>query len=91
MVVKENTPKTFSWIGHIYAPWIFKGHHHLVFEPYGETGGNEQCKLLSYEDYKGVLAWFFLLFFRESTEQGYIQMNEDLKVKSEAIARGTRL
>ena len=89
LVVKENTPERFSWMGHIRPAWIFKGHHFLKFEPYGEVGGNEetlQCKLVSYEKFTGILAWFFLLFFREWTERGYIEMNKGLKDKAETIA-----
>jgi hypothetical protein len=92
LVVKENTTKTFSWAGNIGPPLIFKGHHFMKFEPYGEMGANEetlQCKLLSYEKFSGILAWFFLLFVREWTEQGYIAMNKSLKDKAETMARGT--
>jgi len=90
LVVKENTPDTFSWMGHIGSPCIFKGHHFLKFQPYGEVRGNEeplQCQLVSYEKFSGILACFFLLFFREWTENGYIEMNKNLKDKAETIAR----
>ena len=92
LVVKENTLETFSWTGYIGAPWIFKGHHFLNFEPYGEGGGNEetlQGKLVAYEKFSGILEWDFLLFIREWTENGYIEMNKGLKYKAETIARGT--
>ena len=92
LVVKENTPTTFSWIGHIGPSWICKGHHFMKFEPYGEVGGNGetlQCKVLSYEKFSGLLAWFILPFFREATEQGYIEMNRNLKDRVETIAKGT--
>ena len=64
----------------------------MKFEPYGEVGENGealQCKLLSYEKFSGLLAWFYLLFIREWTEQGYIEMNRDLKDKAETMARAT--
>jgi hypothetical protein len=91
MIVRENTPDTFSWTGNIGPSWSCKGHHTLKFEPYGEVGGNGetgQCKLLSYEKFTGLFARLILLFIRESTEQGYIQMNKDLKERAEAIVRG---
>src|SRR5271154_6650035 len=92
LVVKENTPKTFSWMGHIGPSWSCKGHHFLKFEPYGEMGASGetlQCKLLSYEKFSGIFAWFILLFIRDWTEEGYIEMNKGLKDKAETIARGT--
>jgi hypothetical protein len=91
MVIKENTPETFSWVGHIGPSWICKGHHHMKFEPYGKVGENGetlQCKLLSYEEFSGLLAWFILLFIREGTKQGYIEMNRCLKEKAESTGKG---
>jgi hypothetical protein len=91
MVVKDNTPKRFSWTGHIGPAWVFKGHHFLDFEPYGAVGGNGetvQCRLLSYEKFTGALAWFYMPFFRKWTENGYIAMNNDLKAKTEGIVGG---
>jgi len=91
LVVVNNTPKRFSWKGHIGPRWVFRGHHFLDFEPYGEMGANgetSQCKLLSYEKYGGILASFYLLFFRKWTENGYIEMNNGLKDKAERMARG---
>jgi len=64
----------------------------LKFEPYGEVGASGetlQCKLLSYEKFSGIFAWFILLFIRDWTEQGYVEMNKGLKDKAETIARGT--
>ena len=55
----------------------------------GASGETLQCKLHSYEKFSGIFAWFILLFIRDWTEQGYIEMNKDLKDKAETLARGT--
>ncbi len=84
----ENTSDTFNWIGVLSRGWIFQGHHFFKFEPFGEVGGNGEtmgCRLVQDEEFSGIAAWLLWLFIRKDTEKGFVEMNEGLKVKAEAM------
>jgi hypothetical protein len=88
-VVSENTPERFSWVGNLFADWIFGGEHCFDFEPLGDMGENGEtisCKLCQYETFRGLLSWLILFFIREMTEQGFNEMNVALKKKAESMA-----
>lgn len=85
----ENTSDTFNWIGVLLGGWFFQGHHIFKFEPFGEEGENGEtrgCKLVQDEVFSGIAAWLLFLLIGKDTEKGFIEMNEGLKVKAEAMA-----
>jgi hypothetical protein len=87
--VQENKPDTFNWIGVLFGGWFFQGHHFFNFEPYGEVGENGEtvgCKFVQFEDFSGIAAWLLFLLIKKDTEKGFIEMNEGLKGKAEAMA-----
>ena len=84
----ENTSDTFSWIGILLGGWFFQGHHFFRFEPFGEVsedGETRGCKLVQEEEFSGIAAWVLGMLIRRDTERGFVEMNEGLKVKAEAM------
>jgi hypothetical protein len=43
------------------------------------------CRLVQDEEFSGIAAWLLWLFIRKDTEKGFVEMNEGLKVKAEAM------
>jgi hypothetical protein len=71
--------KEFRWLGHLGFSGVFDGEHYFLLE----TNENGSTTLVQGEDFKGVFSWLLLQFIRESTEQGFNDMNEALKKRVE--------
>jgi len=82
-VLTFETNEEFRWLGHMGVRGLFDGEHFFRLEP-TPAGGTV---FVQGEKFKGFFAHPLLAFIRTSTEQGFIEMNEALKVRVEATAK----
>jgi hypothetical protein len=68
------------WLGHLVVPGIFDGEHHLLIQ----EESADRVTFVQEETFKGVLIPFTGKML-DKTEQGFVQMNEALKSRAEAI------
>lgn len=78
-VVKSAVPgREFRWLGRMFVPGIFDGHHQFVLE---DT--DQGTRFVHRESFSGLLAGFVLRTMGEAIRKGFIQMNEALKERAE--------
>ncbi len=78
-VLKVEPNREFRWLGHLGIPGIFDGEHIFEIEPEGDSS----CRFIQREEFRGVLAPLMLLMIGNSTERGFNEMNQALKVRVE--------
>jgi hypothetical protein len=70
-----------KWLGHLFIPGIFDGEHHFLIHEMSA----DRVSFVQEEVFKGVLIPFTGEML-DSTRQGFEQMNEALKNRTEAVA-----
>jgi hypothetical protein len=79
--VLEALPnRSLRWLGHLGLRGVFDGEHSLQIEPVGEN----QVRFVQSEHFSGALATMLLRLIGPGTQQGFLAMNEALKVRAEA-------
>ncbi|WKN40766.1 SRPBCC domain-containing protein [Tunicatimonas pelagia] len=75
--VEEN--RRLEWLGHLWIPGIFDGHHIFVIEEIAP----QQVKLIQQEKFSGLLRGLIMKQAGETTQAGFIAMNRALKERAE--------
>lgn len=78
-VLEVETNKSFRWLGSLFVKGIFDGEHCFYLK---ELNPNKTL-LVQKENFRGILAGITLRYIGEQTEQGFVAMNEALKVMAE--------
>ncbi|MBU0992939.1 MAG: SRPBCC domain-containing protein [Proteobacteria bacterium] len=79
--------KTFAWTGHVVAPWFAEGEHIFEIEPVSK----DRIRHVHRQIFTGLISplmGFGLLSLR--TREGFIRMNEALKVLAEKTESQSR-
>ena len=71
--------RELRWIGHLGTRGIFDGEHRFRIEPMG----SDRVRFVQEERFSGVLAPLIMRFIRDSTMQGFAEMNAALKTRAE--------
>ena len=79
-VKSADENKVLSWLGHTLLPGIFNGQHSFIL-----TENNNGCLLVQKEVFSGLLAPLLFFLIKNSTEDGFKQMNAALKHRAEQI------
>jgi hypothetical protein len=77
-VVKE---KEFRWLGRLLIPGIFDGEH--IFEI--KDNGDRATTFVHREIFRGILVPVLWNKLAQDTENGFVSMNESLKLRAEEI------
>jgi hypothetical protein len=75
--VEEN--HRLEWLGHLWIPGLFDGHHIFIIEELGP----QQVKLTQKEKFSGLLRGLVMRQIAETTQAGFIAMNRALKERAE--------
>ena len=78
-VLNVEPGKEFRWFGHLGIPGIFDGDHIFSIEPLGD----ESVRFVQKDKFTGIFASLILRSIESATRQGFSEMNEALKVRSE--------
>lgn len=81
-VLRSQATREFRWRGRLGLPRIFDGEH--IFELSPTPGGGTQ--LVHREEFRGLLVSPLLAWIGNSTQAGFVAMNEALKARVEARA-----
>lgn len=71
--------RELRWLGRLWVPGLFDGEHAFRIEPRAEGSS----RFVQAETFRGVLVPLFVVTLRK-TRQGFVAMNEALKVRAEA-------
>lgn len=69
----------FDWIGHLFIPGLFDGHHYFKIESIHAN----QVKLIHGENFSGILSAYILRKIGNDTRDGFVKMNHALKARAE--------
>ena len=69
----------FRWLGHFLLPGIFDGEHYFIIEAISSV----QVRFIHGERFTGLLVKLFKSSLETAIKQGFIAMNEALKIKAE--------
>jgi len=82
-VVQRVEPMVyFDWIGHLFLPGIFDGHHYFKIQ----TISDSRVKLIHGELFSGILSSFIFRKIRNDTRLNFAKMNQALKNEVEKSA-----
>lgn len=79
-VLKVEPGHYFDWMGHLFLPGIFDGHHFFRIEPVNDR----QVKLIQGEYFSGLLSGMLLKKIGEETRNNFVRMNQAVKQRAEA-------
>ena len=80
-VIPQVEPlQSFRWRGSLGVRGLFDGEHYFRIEPQGER----QVRLIHGEQFSGILSGMILKMIGAATEQGFIAMNNALKIRAES-------
>ena len=78
--IKEfETNKFFGWVGHLFIPGIFDGHHTFELKEISEN----ETLLTQAESFRGIFSGLLLKSIKADTEIGFNAMNKALKKEAE--------
>ncbi|MDW7693528.1 SRPBCC domain-containing protein [Flammeovirgaceae bacterium SG7u.111] len=80
IVLKNEKNKEFRWLGKLFVKGLFDGEHFFKLEKIDE----QKTKLIHGENFSGVISGVLLNMLGESTQKGFEQMNEALKLRVES-------
>ena len=83
-VTEAEPGRSFEWLGRLGVPGVFDGRHRFELEPAGDGG----TRLVHGERFSGILVRFMRRSLDSETKAGIEAMNEALKDRAEARARG---
>jgi len=78
-LVKVEENRRLEWLGHLWVPGLFDGHHIFIIEELGP----QQVKLTQKEKFSGLLRGLVMKQIAETTQAGFIAMNRALKERAE--------
>ncbi len=81
IVLKNEKNKEFRWLGKLFVKGLFDGEHFFQLEKIDE----QKTKLIHGENFSGVMSGVLLNMVGESTQKGFEQMNEALKLRVESV------
>lgn len=79
IVLEAEPNKAFRWLGSLFVKGLFDGEHCFYLKEL-EQG---KTLLIQEEHFSGILAGITLRYIGKQTEQGFVAMNEALKVMAE--------
>ena len=79
-VLRAEEGQEFRWLGHVLVPGIFDGEHIFELE---DLGG--RTRFVQRGEFRGFLAPLMLRRLTESTESGFVAMNEALRDRVEGL------
>jgi len=79
VIQRVEPPFYFDWVGRLFVPGIFDGHHYFQIEPITDN----QVKLIHGEHFSGILAGPILKKIGSETAQNFIRMNQALREEAE--------
>lgn len=79
-VLKVEPGHYFDWIGRLFLPGIFDGHHFFRIDPVNDR----QVKLIQGEYFSGLLSGMLLRKIGEETRNNFVRMNQAVKQRAEA-------
>jgi hypothetical protein len=71
--------KEFSWIGHLVMPGLFDGEHRFQLI----DNGDGTTTFIQSERFRGILIPVFKKMLDVNTKNGFVAMNEQLKIRAE--------
>jgi hypothetical protein len=71
--------RELRWVGHLGVPGLFDGEHGFRIEPLGA----DRVRFVQEERFTGLLAPLVLHFIQGGTQQGFLAMNQALKLRAE--------
>ena len=71
--------KEFRWVGHLGIPGLFDGEHRFQLI----DNGDGTTTFIHSEHFRGILIPFFSKMLDVDTKNGFIAMNEQLKIRAE--------
>lgn len=77
-IISLEPNKEFSWLGNLFVPKIFDGHHFFQLESVGN-----KTRFIQKEKFSGILA-FIIKFITKDTFNSFNAMNELLKERVES-------
>ena len=78
LVIEEE--KELRWLGQVFVPGLFDGEHYFKIQP----NEDESVEFIHGEIFSGILAWLMMSKIKDHTRQGFLAMNEQLKLISES-------
>ena len=81
IVLNNEAEKEFRWLGHLFVKGLFDGEHFFKLE---EIDANK-TKVIHGENFTGIMASVLLSMIGESTQNGFVAMNNSLKNKVESL------
>ncbi len=81
-LVHVEPGRSFRWLGHLLVRGLFDGEHAFELVPEGE----QRTRFVHSETFEGVLVPLVLRAIGESTEAGFVAMNEALKRRCETAS-----
>lgn len=78
-ITKVTENHRLEWLGHLWVPGLFDGHHIFVIEEIAPP----QVKLIQQEKFSGLLRGIVMKQIAESTRAGFVAMNRALKERAE--------
>jgi hypothetical protein len=80
IVLKNESKRRFSWLGHLFFPGLFDGEH--IFELFDQ--GNGTVVFIQREKFNGILVPLFKKMLDGPTTEGFNLMNQKLKELAES-------
>jgi hypothetical protein len=84
-VLRAEPREELRWKGRFILPGLFDGQHTFKIQPLGP----HRVRFIQREKFTGVLTPFLARSLETTTKQGFKQMNEALKARSEIAARSS--
>ena len=78
-LVKVEKNRRLEWIGRLWVPGLFDGHHIFIIEQLAP----QQVKLIQKEKFSGLLRGLIMKQIAETTQAGFVAMNRALKERAE--------
>ncbi|MGB3589119.1 MAG: SRPBCC domain-containing protein [Tunicatimonas sp.] len=78
-LVKVEENRRLEWLGHLWVPGLFDGHHIFIIEELAP----QQVKFVQQEKFSGLLRSLIMKQIAESTQAGFVAMNRALKEQAE--------
>lgn len=83
-VLRADPGRELAWRGKLYLPGLFDGEHRFTIEALGD----DRSRLVQSESFSGLLVGLVMRRYGADTEAGFHAVNEALKARAEAVARG---
>ncbi|MEM9830029.1 MAG: SRPBCC domain-containing protein [Bacteroidota bacterium] len=78
-LVKVEENRRLEWLGNLWIPGLFDGHHIFVIEELAA----QQVKFIQKEKFSGLLRGLIMKQISETTQAGFVAMNRALKEQAE--------